>query len=122
MRNIEVVNETRPLHAELLAGYCDKFLCLLKGLMFRSGIPENWGLLLVYPSDSIVNTSIHMFFVPFDLGIVWVNRAGKVVDKALAKRWIGLKAPKKPASYILEIVPERMDEFEIGDEVSFKEQ
>ncbi|HKJ27837.1 MAG TPA: DUF192 domain-containing protein [Anaerolineales bacterium] len=120
MRNISVVNETRPLHAELQAGYCSSFLCLLKGLMFRKSIPADWGLLLVYPSDSIVNTSIHMFFVPFDLGIVWVNQAGEVVDKARAKRWIGLKAPKAPASFILEIVPERLDEFEVGDKVLFK--
>ena len=88
--------------------------------MFRKGIPENWGLLLVYHSDSIVNSSIHMFFVPFDLGIIWVNQAGEVVDKAVARRWIGLKSPKAPASYILEIVPERLNEFEIGDKVSFK--
>jgi uncharacterized membrane protein (UPF0127 family) len=89
--------------------------------MFRKSIPKDWGLLLVYPSDSIMNTSIHMFFVPFDLGVVWVNQAGEVVDLARVRRWIGLKAPKEPASYILEIVPERLGEFELGDKVSFKD-
>lgn len=121
MRDITVVNETRPLKAELRAGYCSSFFCLLKGLMFRKSIPTNWGLLLVYPSDSIMNTSIHMFFVPFDLGVIWVNQAGEVVDLVRAKKWFDIKAPKKPASYILEIVPERMAEFEIGDKVNFTE-
>lgn len=119
MRDVKVVNDTRPLPAELRAGYCSSFFCLLKGLMFRKSIPEDWGLLLVYPTDSIVNTSIHMFFVPFDLGVIWVNGENEVVDAARVRRWFGLKAPQKPARYILEIVPERLDEFKIGDTVRF---
>lgn len=119
MRDVNVVNETRPLPAALQAGYCSSFLCLLKGLMFRKSIPDDWGLLLVYPSDSIVNSTIHMFFVPFDLGVVWINSNNEVVDAARVRRWFGMKGPKNPASYILEIVPERLNEFEIGDKVSF---
>lgn len=121
MHDVTVVNETRPLKAALRAGYCSSFFCLLKGLMFRKSIPDDWGLLLVYPSDSIMNTSIHMFFVPFDLGVVWINQAGEVVDMVRAKKNFDIKAPKKPASYILEIVPERLNEFEIGDKVLFTE-
>jgi uncharacterized membrane protein (UPF0127 family) len=120
MKNVRVVNKTRPLRSELRAGYCASFWCLFKGLMFRRSIPDDWGLLLVYPSDSIVNTSIHMFFVPFDLGVIWVNGDDEVVDAARVRRWFGLKAPKAPARYILEIVPERLNEFEIGDKVVFE--
>ena len=67
MKNIKVRNKTAPLNAALQAGYCESFACRLKGLMFRKGIPDNWGLLLVEGSESIVNSAIHMFFVPFDL-------------------------------------------------------
>jgi hypothetical protein len=42
-----------------------------------------------------------------------------VVDVAIVRRWIGLKSPKKPARYILEVIPERAGEFRIGDTLEF---
>jgi uncharacterized membrane protein (UPF0127 family) len=122
MYDILVVNETRPLPTELRARYCSSFLCRFKGLMFRRSIPSDWGLLLVQASDSIVNSAIHMVAVPFDLGVIWINDALEVVDVARVKKWIGIKSPQKAARYILEIVPERVNEFEIGDRVSFVEK
>ena len=62
-----------------------------------------------------------MVAVPFDLGIIWINSAGVVVDKALAKRWIGIKSPKKPARYILELQPHHLDKFHPGDQIEFVE-
>lgn len=88
--------------------------------MFRKSIPADWGLLLVEAKDSIVNTSIHMFFVFFDLGVIWINSAGEVVDLCEAKKWITIKAPKKPARYILEVTPERLAEFKVGDQISIE--
>jgi len=119
MKNIKVRNQTTPLNAALTAGYCESFMCRLKGLMFRKGIPDDWGLLLVQGSESVVNSAIHMFFVPFDLGIVWINNQHEIVDVAVAKRWIGLKSPRKPARYILEVTPARMSEFHNGDKLEF---
>lgn len=69
-----------------------------------------------------MDSAIHMFAVFIDLGIIWINNGGVVVDKCLAKRWITIKAPKQPARYILEIVPERLNEFTVGDKVHFEEQ
>lgn len=119
MKNIVVRNQTSPLNAALRAGYCASFACRLKGLMFRKSIPNNWGLLLVESSESVVNSAIHMFAVPFDLGVIWVNNQHVVVDVAIAKRWIGIKSPRKPARYILEVTPARADEFHIGDKLEF---
>lgn len=119
MKNILVRNQTTPLNAALKAGYCESFRCRLKGLMFRKSIPNNWGLLLVEGSESIVNSAIHMFFVPFDLGVIWINNQYEVVDVAVVRRWIGLKSPKKPARYILEVTPERAHEFHVGDKLEF---
>jgi uncharacterized membrane protein (UPF0127 family) len=62
-----------------------------------------------------------MFGVFFDLGIIWLNDSGEVVDKCLAKRWVTIKAPRKPARYVLEVVPERLNEFRIGDMISFEQ-
>ena len=89
--------------------------------MFRRSIPENWGLLLVQNSDSIVNSAIHMVAVPFDLGIVWVNDAGVVVDTVVAKRWVGMKSPKAPARYTLEVQPSHLSKFQPGDKLEFVE-
>lgn len=121
MKQIQIVNQTSPFEGNLHAGYCSSFLCRLKGLMFRRGIPEDWGLLLVGDSESIINSAIHMVAVPFDLGIVWINEGGEVVDTALAKKWIGLKSPKKPARYILEVQPKHLGKFNPGDRIDFVE-
>jgi len=121
MKQISVENQTTSLQSGLAAGYCDSFLCRLKGLMFRNSIPEDWGLLLVQPSESIVNAAIHMFGVPFNLGVIWINEAGMVVDLAEVKKWVGVKSPKKPARYILEVTPSRLAEFNVGDKIAFVE-
>ena len=121
MKQVLIVNQTSPFKGAITAGYCRSFWCRLKGLMFRSGIPEDWGLLLVDSSDSVVNAAIHMVAVPFDLGVIWINSAGDVVDKALAKRWVGIKSPKKPAQYILEVRPAHLDKFRVGDRIEFVE-
>jgi len=122
MKQVQIVNQTSPFEGILHAGYCVSFHCRLRGLTFRSSIPEDWGLLLVGDSDSIINSAIHMVAVPFDLGIIWINDAGEVVDTALAKRWIGLKSPKKPARYILEVQPIRLELFHDGDRIDFVEE
>jgi len=119
MENITIVNTSLPFAAGLSAGYCSTFFCKLRGLMFRKSIPADWGLLLVETKDSIVNTSIHMFFVFFDLGVIWINDAGEVVDLCFAKKWVTIKAPKKAARYILEVKPSRLAEFKVGDQISF---
>ena len=62
-----------------------------------------------------------MLFVPFDLGIIWINDRGEVVGTALAKSWVGLKSPKKPARYILEVQPKHLEKFKPGDRVDFVE-
>ena len=88
--------------------------------MFRSRLARDEGLVLVGIKDSRLDSSIHMFFVSFDLTVLWVNSEMKVVDKILAKSWRPMYFSKKPARYVVEIHPERWGDFEIGDEVQFK--
>ena len=101
--------------------YCDTFLTQLRGLSFRSTLARDEGLVLVGRLDSRVDSSIHMFFVPFDLSVIWINSAMQVVDKVLAKPWRPAYFSKQPARYALEIHPERWGDFEIGDGVEFKD-
>ena len=116
IRNLDNASQT-PLQIK----YCDSFLCRLRGLTFRHKLAPTEGLLLVQGRDSRLDTAIHMLFVSFDLTVVWIDSSLTVVDKVLAKSWAPAYAPKKAAQYILEIHPERWDDFEIGNKVQFED-
>jgi uncharacterized membrane protein (UPF0127 family) len=122
MKQVQVLNLSTPLTVDLSAGWCSSFWCKFKGLMLRRSIPENWGLLFVESKESITNTSIHMLFCFIDLGIVWMNSSGEVVDTCLARKWVTIRAPKSPARYFLEVLPSRLTEFKVGDRIKFVEQ
>ncbi len=119
MKSIHVINIDQPLPTPIKAIYCDSFLCRLRGLMFRSSLANEEGLLLVEGRDSRVDTAIHMLFVFMDLAVIWINSEMIVVDTVLARAWRPAYAPHKPARYILEIHPDRLGEFKIGDHIEF---
>ena len=121
MSNVKIINQTTALTSELQAKHCHTFRCKLRGLTFRRELPAGEGLLIDEKKDSKARTGIHMMFVFFDLGIVWINDAGEVVDTGLARQWVSVLSPKKPARYVLEIVPERLNEFNVGDQIRFEE-
>jgi uncharacterized membrane protein (UPF0127 family) len=118
---IHVQNLNRRIEQPARVGYCDSFLCRLRGLMFRPLLSPEEGLLLVEKRDSRLDTSIHMFFVSFDLAVVWINSDLTVVDKVIAKSWKPAYFPKADAKYTLEIHPTRWADYEIGDKVEFKD-
>jgi len=117
---VSIKNLTRSLSTPATVGFCDTFLCRLRGLMFRSALGRDEGLLLVEARDSRLDSSIHMFFVPFDLAVFWIDSSMTVVDKVIAKSWKPAYLPKAPARYILEVHPERWGDYETGDKVEFK--
>ena len=117
---ITVQNLSRKLDQPAVVGYCDSFIYKLRGLMFRSRLALDEGLLLVEKRNSRLDTSIHMFFVPFDLAVFWINSDMTVVDKVIAKSWKPAYFPKADAQYTLEIHPTRWADYEIGDKVEFK--
>jgi len=119
---VSIENKNRKLDGALQINYCDTFLTQLRGLMFRPRLARDEGLVLVGTRDSRLESSIHMFFVAFDLTVLWVNADMKVVDKVLAKSWRPMYVSKQPAKYVVEIHPERWEDFEIGDEVQFKNE
>lgn len=106
---------------DLRVKYCDTFLCQLRGLSFRPRLAPDEGLLLVGKRDSRIDSSIHMFFVPFDLTVIWIDSALQVVDKVLARAWRPAYFSKRPARYTLEIQAERWEDFQIGDGVIFRD-
>ena len=88
--------------------------------MFRSSLALDEGLLLVEKRDGRLDSSIHMFFVPFDLAVFWINSNMTVVDKIIAKPWKPAYFPKADAKFTLEIHPTRWGDYEIGEKVEFK--
>ncbi|OQX61858.1 MAG: hypothetical protein B5M51_06930 [Anaerolinea sp. 4484_236] len=113
--NLDIPSE-QPVRVK----YCDSFLCRLRGLTFRRPLAPTEGLLLVQKSDSRLDASIHMLGVGFNLAVFWIDSSLTVVDKVLAKSWRPAYAPQKGAKYILEIHPERWNDFEIGNKVEFE--
>ncbi len=120
-RIIHIRNLDNPSQTPLQIKYCETFLCRLRGLTFRRELPPTEGLLLVQGRDSRLDTAIHMLAVSFDLSVVWIDSSLTVVDKVLAKSWHLAYTPKKAAQYILEIHPDRWDDFEIGNKVQFED-
>lgn len=112
-----IKNLTRAIQAPAGVIYCDSFLCRLRGLMFRSSLEPGQGLLLVQGRDSRMDSSIHMFFVPFDLSVFWINSVGVVVDRVIARSWKPAYFPHLPARYILELHTSRWDDYLPGEQV-----
>jgi uncharacterized membrane protein (UPF0127 family) len=103
------------------ATWCQSFWCQLRGLQFRSSIPQGEGLLFVGDGESRINTAIHMFFVFMEIAVVWLDSSGKVVDKKLAKPWRPLYVPAAAAQYFIEAHPSLLEQVEAGDVLEFHE-
>lgn len=113
-KTIKLINQSSGGEEIVAARWCESYVCRLRGLMFTTGLAPGTGLLIVQPSMGVGQTAIHMWFVFFDLGVIWLDEGYKVVDKRLAKPW-RIYAPKAPARYILEGRPEILDKVTIGD-------
>jgi uncharacterized membrane protein (UPF0127 family) len=120
-KTITIENQNRRIEDGLRVKYCDTFLTQLRGFTFRSALARDDGLVLVGKRDSRVDSSIHMFFVSFDLAVIWISSDLQVVDKVLARSWKPAYFSKQPAKYVLEVHPDRWDEFQVGDRVVFKD-
>lgn len=116
---VEVYKKRADGTAILTARWCESFFCRLRGLMFRKELPGGIGLILVEGREGIANTTIHMFGVPFSIGVLWVNSVGVVVDKVVALPW-RVYAPAQPARYIVEGLPTIVDGVSVGDEIEFR--
>ncbi len=93
----------------------------MRGFTFHPRLSRDEGLILVGRRDSRLDSSIHMLFVAFDLAVFWINSDMQVVDKVLARSWRPAYFSKKPAKYVLELHPERWEDYEIGETVQFKD-
>jgi len=119
MNFISVRNQYKPHIQKLRVKYCNGFLSKLFGLMFIDNIAEDFGILLVNNADTRMSSAIHMFFMNFDITLIWINSNKKVVDKKIAKRWFPLYLPTQKACYVLETHINRYSDYNIGDTLEF---
>ncbi len=117
---ILVRNLSQPVKEPAHIRRCESFTCRLRGLMFRSSLPVDEGLLLEITHDSRLDSSIHMLFVPFDLAVFWINSELCVVDKIIAKSWRPAYFPARAARYTLEMHPGRFNDYSVGDTVELQ--
>ena len=101
------------------ARWCSDRLSRLRGLQFRTRLRPGEALILVKPADTVLNSSIHMFFVFVPIAAVWINNRGRVTSAQLAKPWRPFYASPEPARYVLETTPDFLGRISVGDEVDF---
>ena len=89
--------------------------------MFRRSIAADEGLVLAETRSSIAATSIHMFFVPFDISAIWLDENFQIVHKVLARSWRLYYAAPRPARYVLEGPPALLDRVTIGETLRFED-
>lgn len=95
----------------------DTFFSKLAGLMFRKSIPIDSCLILSERYESIINTSIHMLFMRFDIGVLWLSKDLTIVDKKFAKKWRLAYFSRLPAQHVVELHPNQLEKFSTGDKV-----
>ncbi len=101
--------------------WCESFWCHFRGLQLVPRLPDDEGVLFVSNREGRTHTTIHMFFMLFSIGVVWMDAAGKVVDKSFAKPWRPAYAPSVPAQYFIEANPTLLEKVQIGDTLRFDE-
>jgi len=121
MKTVSINNFSRPLRRPCLVNYGASFICQLRGLTFRRKLDLEDGLLLVQKHDNRIDSAIHMLFVFIPLAVVWINSAGIVVDRRLALPWRLIYVPRAPAKFVLEVHPDRLEEFCEGDYVRIEQ-
>jgi uncharacterized membrane protein (UPF0127 family) len=99
---------------------CDTFWKRGRGLMFRRNLAEDEALVFVHRKESISDTSIHMLFVFFDIGVIWLDGEKRVVDKRLARPFRPYYAPRQPAQFFIECHPHALEFVDVGDELAWE--
>jgi uncharacterized membrane protein (UPF0127 family) len=120
--SVLVSNITSAFKSPLLLKKCSSFSSKLAGLMFQKNISENYGIILMEKKEGKISTSIHMFFMNFDIGVIWLNQKKQVVDIRIAKKWHPYYASKEPAQFTLEIHPSRLKDFHLRDQIELSDE
>lgn len=121
MKQVRIRNTTNPALRDMKVDFCTSFLGRFKGLMFHPGLGDFDGIILVEDTESRINSAIHMFFMRFDIAVVWINSQLQVVDVQIARKWHPFYIPAAASKFTFETHPNRVSDFRIGDILSFND-
>jgi uncharacterized membrane protein (UPF0127 family) len=113
------LNETQGLTLVGKMRRAESFVARLRGLMFRRRLGADEGLLLIGQRESRIDAAIHMFFVFFPIGVLWLDSENRVVDRVVARPFRPLYVTRAPAANVLECQPQVLEKAAIGDTIRF---
>ena len=102
---------------KLEAWYFESFFNRLQGLMFKKKISNNQAGLFINKNENIMDSTIHMLFMNFDIAVFWIDRLNTIVDKKIAKKWGLIYYPEVKSQKILETHTDIYDKLQIGDKI-----
>ena len=102
---------------KLEAWYFESFFNRLKGLMFKDNISNDQAGLFINKNENIIDSTIHMLFMNFDIAVFWIDRFDTIVDKKIAKKWRLIYYPEVKAQKIFETHVDIYDKLQIGDRI-----
>lgn len=91
-----------------------------RGLMYRDSLPEDRGMLFVYPEERTLSFWMRNTKIPLD--VAYVDRAGTIVDiRSMDAQTDRLYESRRPAMYALEMNRGwfREHDVAVGDRVEF---
>ncbi len=106
-----ILNKTTNELFNIKITYANSFFKRFKGLMLKKEI--DFAILFYNLKDS----SIHTYFMRFDIDIYFLDKNKIIFEKATLKPWKFYR-PKKQAKYILETKKNCL-KLKIGDELEF---
>jgi uncharacterized membrane protein (UPF0127 family) len=110
-----IINDSTGETLALRVTRCDTFGKRGRGLMFRRALAPDEAYLFVESRESVSLTSIHMLFVFFSIGVIWLDAGWRVVDRKLARPFRPYYAPARPSQYFIECAPALLDRVHVGD-------
>ncbi len=112
---MRLVNKSQGTVLARRVEVCDTPWTRLRGLMFRRTLAEDEALWFHLDRSGRWTAAIHMFFVFFPIGVIWLDEEGRVVDRALAKPFRPWYAPARPAAVFVEGLPALLERCRVGD-------
>lgn len=120
MKTVELTKSESP-STIVIVKYCDTFGSKLLGLMFTKELDPDRGIIIAEGRASRLNTAIHMFFMNYDITVLWLDEDLVIIDKVLAKKWMPMYLPNQPAKYVVELHESRFGDYVVGQKLLLNE-